>query len=53
MPAVSTAGQRLAHRAAADDPVRRDFGERHKHEGALEQARMRQRQAQFVELRSS
>ena len=43
------AGQRIAHLAPGDHPVRRDFGERQQHEGALEQARVRQGQAQFVQ----
>ena len=49
MPAVSIAASRLAHAPPGDHPVGRDLGKRQQHEGALEQARVRQRQAQLVQ----
>src|SRR5215467_14259590 len=36
--------QRVTYTPARNQPVRRDFGERHQHEGAGEELRMRQRQ---------
>src|SRR5262245_32269557 len=42
------AGQRVADTNAGDPSVRRDFRQRHQHEGALEQARVRQGQAGLV-----
>ena len=45
----SIARQRLARRGAGDDAVRCDLGQRHQHEGALEQPRMRQCQFRLVE----
>src|ERR1700742_3524934 len=42
-------GQSIADAVAADQAIRRDLGERHQNEGALEQARMRQRQLRLVD----
>ena len=49
MPAVSTPAGASRTLRPPIDPVGRDLGERQQHEGALEQARVRQRQAQFVD----
>ena len=49
MPLAFEPRERVAHPDAGDHAVGRDLGERHQHEGALEQARMRQRQVGVVE----
>ena len=48
-PAAVEPLQRRAQRAPADGRVGRDFRERHQHEGALEQARMRQGHVRVVD----
>ena len=50
-PLVSTRGQRIGHAHAGDHLFGRDLGERHQHEGALEQPRMRQRQVRLFQER--
>ena len=49
MPVASTPATASRTLAPGNDAVGRDFGQRHQHEGALEQARMRQRQARLVQ----
>ena len=49
MPAVSSRASASRTRMPAIIALRRDLGERHQHEGAFEQARMRQRQLRLVE----
>ena len=44
IPVVSTCARASRTVMPRDHPLRRDLGERHQHEGALEQARVRQRQ---------
>ena len=48
MPAID-AGSASPHPPPGDHPVGRDLGQRHQHESAFEQARMRQRQVRLVQ----